>query len=175
MKRGLTTYRMAVFNVVILAALYAGNGFAQEAQTQAPQNQGTETQGDGTGADNGKPYTVVCENAPQGKVCKVDRKTYVGWRTYHSFCYQCHAQDAVGSSFAPSLVDRLKTIPKERFYSSVMNGFKGQIGVMPAWKDNPNVSRRIDELYAYLRARSDGVLARGRPERLEEEPRTAGK
>lgn len=174
MKRGLIAYRMAIFSTVILvAAVYAGSGFAQEAQAQTPQNQGARTQEDG--ADKGKkPYTVVCENSPQGRLCKVDRKTYVGWRTFHSFCYQCHAQDAVGSSFAPSLVDKLKTISKERFRNSVMNGFKGQIGVMPAWKDNPNVSRRIDELYSYLKARSDGALARGRPERLEE-PRTAGK
>lgn len=175
MKCRLMTYRTAIFNVVFLVMFSAGNGFAQETQTQPPQNQGAQAQGEGAGADKGKPYTVVCENTAQGKVCKVDRKTYVGWRTYHSFCYQCHAQDAVGSSFAPSLVDRLKTIPKERFYNSVMNGFKGQIGVMPAWKDNPNVSSRIDELYTYLKARSDGALAQGRPERLDEEPRTAGK
>lgn len=171
MKLMLMTFGLFVLGAGTLYPLY---GSAQDAPAQQPsQEQGAAPQ---VGAQQGKPYTVICQNTGQGrKTCKVDRKTYVGWRTYHAFCYQCHAQDAVGSSFAPSLVDRLKAIDRERFVSSVMNGFKGQIGVMPAWKDNPNVSRRIDELYAYLRARSDGALGLGKPERLEQEPATAGR
>lgn len=116
-----------------------------------------------------KPYTVNCTKNEEsgGRVCKVDKKTYIGWRTYHAFCHQCHAQDAVGSSFAPSLVDKLKDIDKTRFINSLNNGYKGQVGVMPAWKDNPNVNKRYEELYAYLLARADGQLAPGRPQRLD--------
>ncbi|QGX03786.1 c-type cytochrome [Beggiatoa leptomitoformis] len=110
-----------------------------------------------------KPYEVVCEN----NACKVDGTTFKGWRVFHSVCYVCHAQDAIGSSFAPSLVERLKDFPKERFVHSVTEGFKGQIGIMPSWKDNPNVMPHLDELWAYLRARSDGVLLPGRPEKLK--------
>lgn len=108
-----------------------------------------------------KPYDIECSDGQ----CLVDKATYIGWRTYHSACHVCHSQDAVGSSFAPSLIDRLKEIDKERFYSSLANGYTGQIGVMPAWKDDPNVNSRFDELYAYLKARSDGVLGPGRPDR----------
>ncbi|MFA7105631.1 MAG: cytochrome c, partial [Dysgonamonadaceae bacterium] len=87
----------------------------------------------GSAGERDKPYTVICQNTVQGtRTCKVDRGTYQGWRTYHAFCYQCHAQDAVGSSFAPSLVERMKQIDKQRFVHSVTNGYKGQIGVMPA-------------------------------------------
>ncbi len=112
-------------------------------------------------------YTVVCaQGAHSAGQCKVDKKTFVGWRTFHAFCHQCHAQDAVGSTFAPSLVERLKEIDKERFLHSVENGYTGQIGVMPAWKDNPNVTKHYDDLYAYLKARSDGTLPPGRPKRL---------
>ncbi len=119
--------------------------------------------------ENAKPYKVKCEKNEEtgGRLCKVDKKTYIGWRTYHAFCHQCHAQDAVGSTFAPSLVEKLKDIDKARFIDSLDNGYKGQVGVMPGWKDNPNVNKRYEELYAYLLARSDGALAPGRPKRFD--------
>ncbi len=112
--------------------------------------------------DGDKPYDIECDDSGN---CLVDKATYIGWRTYHNACHVCHAQDAVGSTFAPSLVTRLQQIDKERFYSSVNKGYQGQIGVMPAWENDPNVSPRIDDLYAYLKARSDGALPAGRPER----------
>ena len=109
------------------------------------------------------PYTVVCE----GGACKVDKPTYIGWRTYHSNCHVCHAQDAVGSTFAPSLVERLNEIDKERFLLVLNEGYTGQIGVMPGWKDNPNVNKRFEELYGYLKARADDVLSPGKPARIK--------
>lgn len=114
-------------------------------------------------------YKVVCEvDASSGaKACKVDKKTYIGWRTFGASCLRCHGQDAVGSTFAPSLLDTLQRIDKERFMDSVANGYTGDVGVMPPWKDNPNVNKRYEELYAYLKARSDGVLPPGRPARLD--------
>lgn len=118
------------------------------------------------GAD--KPYTVMCDTNPETgvKECQVDKATFVGWRFYHAFCHVCHAQDAVGSTFAPSLVERLKEIDKARFIDAVANGYTGQIGVMPGWKDNPNISKNYEELYAYLKARSDGALIAGRPKKI---------
>ncbi|NKC11520.1 MAG: cytochrome C [Gammaproteobacteria bacterium] len=115
-----------------------------------------------------QPYTVQCETAAtSGTHCKVDKATYIGWRTYHAFCHVCHAQDAVGSTFAPGLLERMREIDKARYLQSLNEGYTGQIGVMPAWKDNPNVNKRYEQLYAYLRARSDGVLPPGRPKRLQ--------
>ena len=110
------------------------------------------------------PYQVVC--AEDGGKCKVDRATYKGWRTYHAVCHVCHAQDAVGSSFAPSLLDRLKGMEKEKFMDAVLNGFTGQVGVMPGWKKDPNVLPRVDDLWRYLKARSDGALPKGKPKKL---------
>ena len=112
-------------------------------------------------ADGEATYEVDCNSDP----CVVDKGTYIGWRTYHANCHVCHAQDAVGSTFAPSLVDKLKEIDKERFMISVGDGYTGQIGVMPGWKENPNVNKRFEELYNYLKARSDGVLKTGKPKR----------
>jgi cytochrome c5 len=113
-------------------------------------------------SDGATPYQVECGD--DGK-CVVDKDTYIGWRTYHSACHVCHAQDAVGSTFAPSLIDRLQQIDKDRFYDSVANGYTGQVGVMPPWKDDPNVNKRFDALYAYLKARADGALGPGKPAR----------
>lgn len=124
---------------------------------------GTET---ASSADNAAPYTVVCEESGGKTVCKVDKKTYIGWRTYHAVCHVCHAQDAVGSTFAPSLVERLSVIDEARFMDVVANGYSGQIGVMPGWKDNPNVNKKYNELYGYLKARADGALLPGRPKKL---------
>ena len=110
---------------------------------------------------------IECGNDAEtgANVCKVDKKTYIGWRTYASNCLRCHGQDAVGSTFAPSLIDRLKATDKARFMKSVAEGYTGQIGVMPPWKDNPNVAKKYEELWGYLSARSDGRLGAGRPKR----------
>ena len=122
-----------------------------------------------TTADEEEPYTVACGPDPESgaKKCKVDKGTYIGYRTYSSYCLRCHGQDGVGSSFAPSLLDKLKEVSKERFMNSVANGYTGQTGIMPPWKNDPNVNKRYDELYAYLRARADGVLLPGRPQRID--------
>ena len=112
---------------------------------------------------------IVCEDDAESgrKLCKVDKKTYIGWRTFSANCLRCHGQDGVGSTFAPSLVERMKEIDKARFMESVANGYKGQVGIMPPWKDNPNVTKRYEELYGYLRARAEGTLLPGRPKRVD--------
>jgi hypothetical protein len=116
------------------------------------------------------PYTVECGPDPEEgrNVCFVDRETYVGWRTFHAICHTCHAQDAVGSTFAPALLPRVREMDRERFSHVLENGFTGQTGVMPAFGENPNVNRYYEELWSYLRARSDGALLPGRPQRLPE-------
>ena len=42
----------------------------------------------------------------------------------------------------------------------------GQEKVMPAFGNVADVTDYLEDIYAYLKARSDGVLDRGRPERL---------
>src|SRR3970040_13875 len=120
-----------------------------------------------------KPYTVECgPDLEEGgaTVCRVDRATYVGWRTFHAICHTCHAQDAVGSTFAPDLLARMREIDKTAFMKAMNDGFTGQMGVMPPWKQDPNVNKYFGELWSYLQARADGVLLRGRPKRLPAEP-----
>jgi cytochrome c5 len=119
------------------------------------------------------PYTVECgPDAEEGgaTVCRVDRGTYVGWRTFHAICHTCHAQDAVGSTFAPDLLARMRQIGKPEFMKAMNEGFTGQMGVMPPWKQDPNVNKYFEELWSFLKARSDGALKPGRPKRLPDAP-----
>ena len=105
-----------------------------------------------------------------------DYGVYNGHRRYHAFCHVCHGPDALGSSFAPALADSMKTLSYEEFLEVVVNGQEtavaGQQNVMPAFGEVQDVMLYIDHLYAYLKARADGVLDRGRPQRLpaDEDP-----
>ena len=55
-----------------------------------------------------------------------------------------------------------------------MNGRKNvttaQENVMPAFGLNPNVMCFLDDIYAYLKARSDDAIGRGRPAKHSAKP-----
>jgi methanol metabolism-related c-type cytochrome len=120
--------------------------------------------------DPDKPYKI----APDGRV---DWGTYDGYRRFNSICETCHGFDGVGSSFAPSLINSLKRIPYDKFVEIVASGKKdvnsAQNLVMPALGTDPNVMCYIDDIYAYLRARADGVLGPGRPAKHAPRPDSA--
>ncbi|RWB60756.1 cytochrome C [Mesorhizobium sp.] len=96
---------------------------------------------------------------------KADARTYDGFRRYHAGCDRCHGPDGVGSTFAPSLVSRLPDI--EAFRRAVLSGRADGGSVMKGFADDPNFAPYVDEIYAYLQARADGSLGRGRPGRLQ--------
>lgn len=82
-----------------------------------------------------------------------DDRTYVGSRVYHSFCYVCHEDTAQGgkiadNQFAQNLLSRMRFMDIALFRCRVMNGIRG----MPPWADHPIVARRVDQLFAYLKA-----------------------
>ena len=141
------------------------------AQADTAPDQGTpETapdQGTAETADTGetwedKPYTVV-----DGKV---DFGTYDGYRRYEAYCLRCHGPDGAGSSYAPAVAESLKSLSYEQFLETVVYGRKNvsasQQSVMPAFGEAIDVMENIDDIYSYLKARADGVIGRGRPERL---------
>ncbi|HIE19505.1 MAG TPA: hypothetical protein EYP72_00545, partial [Rhodospirillales bacterium] len=73
------------------------------------------------GKDDPPPYTII-----NGKV---DFGTYNGYRRYHNSCHRCHGPDAVGSSFAPSLMESLRDLDEDQFNNIVVNGrIDGKIG-----------------------------------------------
>lgn len=137
-----------------------------------------------------QPFAAVADAPYDGHVqcdgdnsCKIDIFLVRGFRAF-SQCQVCHGLDGNGSTIAPSLMAKLQEIDHATFVDRVTNGFKGQIGVMPAWGSNPNVMKHLDSLYAYLKARSDKIIPPGRLERydrggssggsLSSAPRTSG-
>ena len=109
-------------------------------------------------------------DAPGGKLYRIvdgkaDAKTYNGYRRFHAGCNHCHGQDGLGSTFGPSLVDRLPDL--DAFRRIVRDGTGRGTAVMKGFADDPNVAPYIDDIYAYLQARADGALDRGRPARAD--------
>jgi mono/diheme cytochrome c family protein len=95
----------------------------------------------------------------------VTQTVYDGWKQFNLNCARCHGEDALGTSFAPHLIVSLKPdgpVPtKELFVVTVCAGRpdKG----MPAWCALGMEMGTIDNIYSYVKARSDAKLAPGRP------------
>jgi methanol metabolism-related c-type cytochrome len=104
----------------------------------------------------------------------VDWYTFSGYRRYHSDCHVCHGPAGQGSTYAPPLIDSLKTMNYVEYLEVVTNGRKkvGASGnsVMPAFGTNKNVMCYVDDIYVYLRARSAGAGGTGRPPKKEDKP-----
>jgi mono/diheme cytochrome c family protein len=123
---------------------------------------GVAAQTEQSGSVEDKPYVV--------KEGKIDRAGFNGWRRYTESCLRCHGPDGAGSSYGPSMVDSLKEISEADFKEVVINGRVSTVrpnSVMPPFGMVEDVAMYIDDIYAYLKARSDGVIARGRPERFD--------
>jgi cytochrome c5 len=115
------------------------------------------------------PYRVECEPAVAQAVCHVDLATYIGWRVFQAQCATCHAADALGSSFAPDLTDRMRRMTQREFFAALDQGYLGQSSTMPPRGRDPNVAPYYEELWAYLLARRTGDLPAGPVERLVED------
>lgn len=98
---------------------------------------------------------------------KVDWYTFSGYRRFNGTCDVCHGPDGAGSSFGPDLTQALKSLDYSDFAGIVSGGKQdvntAQTLVMPAFGTNKNVMCYLDDIYVYLRARSDGAMGRGRP------------
>ena len=119
-------------------------------------------------AEDPPPYDghIQCETAGDPRSCKIDLWLTRGYRAF-SQCQVCHGLDGSGSTIGPSLLDKMQEIDRARFMEIVTNGYQGQIGVMPPWKENPNVMKYVDQLYAFLMARSKRVLPAGKLKRYD--------
>lgn len=104
-------------------------------------------------ASDKAPYSVAEGN-------KVDAQTLSGWKTWRAMaCERCHGAAQEGM-VGPSLVNSLRALSKEEFKATVLKGRieKG----MPNFDNSKMVSENIDNLYAYLKGRSDGAIEPGR-------------
>jgi mono/diheme cytochrome c family protein len=93
---------------------------------------------------------------------KVDANTMEGFRAWRAAaCDRCHGANQEGL-VGPSLVTSLKTLKKEDFIKTVRDGRldKG----MQSFATSKVVMDNMDNLYAYLKGRSDGAITRAKVE-----------
>jgi hypothetical protein len=96
--------------------------------------------------------TEVAAMATGGDVVK-------GWKAWRAAaCERCHGPAQEGM-VGPSLITSLKTLSKDDFKKAVLEG-RIALG-MPG---HPFLADKIDDLYAYLKGRSDGSVANVRPD-----------
>jgi mono/diheme cytochrome c family protein len=96
---------------------------------------------------------------------KVDAETMKGFRAWRqAACDRCHGANQEGM-VGPSLINSLKTLSKEDFIKTVRDGRldKG----MQSFGTSPVVMDNINQLYAYLKGRSDGAITRAKVEPIE--------
>ncbi len=96
---------------------------------------------------------------------KVDGNTLTGFRTWRAAaCDRCHGANQEGL-VGPSLLESLKRISREEFIHTVTDGRldKG----MPTFKENKQVTDNIEQLYRYLKGRSNGDIVRAKVESID--------
>jgi mono/diheme cytochrome c family protein len=90
---------------------------------------------------------------------RVDDKTLQGWKTWRAMaCERCHGPEQEGL-VGPSLVNSLKTLSKADFHTTIQNG-RPEKG-MPNFGGVKTVQDNWENLYNYLKGRSDGKIAPG--------------
>ncbi|WGF89498.1 c-type cytochrome [Marinivivus vitaminiproducens] len=156
--------RLGTHATVALAAGWLAQGALAQDQNQQPAAEAGGEQAVELTPEH--PYIV--------KDGKVDFGVYNGYRRYHSVCHTCHGPDGLGGSFAPNLVHGFQDgkLNYDNFLDTVVNGRQNGNSVMPSFGMNTDVMNYIDDIYAYLKARADDAVGRGRPQRLppEEDP-----
>lgn len=111
---------------------------------------------------------IECPSDPSaGANCRVDAAIFVGRLVFNNHCASCHAEDALGSDFAPELGPRIRRLNYTEFANILDGGYVGLSGVLPPWGENRDVARHYMELWSYLSALASGELPAG-PLRLIE-------
>jgi mono/diheme cytochrome c family protein len=95
----------------------------------------------------------------------VSQAVYNGWKQFNLNCARCHGEDVSGTTIAPHLIVSLKPDgpinTKEIFVQTVCAGrpAKG----MPAWCTLGLDMDKINDIYQYVKGRSDAKISPGRP------------
>jgi mono/diheme cytochrome c family protein len=96
---------------------------------------------------------------------KVDAATMNGFRAWRAAaCDRCHGASQQGL-VGPSLIESFKSISRDDFVRTVTEGRldKG----MPSFAESPMVMQHKDDLYAYLKGRSNGDITRAKVEEIK--------
>jgi len=125
----------------------------------APQQQ--DTSKDTTGAAD-QPLRDAYHQAPRDTVSQA---VYDGWKQFNLNCARCHGEDVLGTTIAPHLILSLKPDgpinTKELFVQTVCAG-RPEKG-MPSWCALGLDMSKINDIYEYVKGRSDAKISPGRP------------
>jgi mono/diheme cytochrome c family protein len=144
------------FRILCGAALLSAFVLGVQAQDKGPDKGADKSAG--SGASGGALYKVVDGT-------KVDSETFEGFRAWRAAaCDRCHGANQEGL-VGPSLIESLKTLPKEEFVKVVRDGRldKG----MQSFGNSKIVMENIDHLYAYLKGRSDGAITQAKVSKID--------
>jgi len=100
----------------------------------------------------------------------VSWEVFSGYKRFSGNCQVCHGTDALGGTFAPNLTESVSRLDHDAFLETVVNGKTEGTLTMPAFGADPNVMCYIEDIYTYLKARSEGKLGRGRPDPQPKKP-----
>tara|TARA_B100000749_G_scaffold265681_1_gene240975 strand:+ start:1347 stop:1751 length:405 start_codon:yes stop_codon:yes gene_type:complete len=84
------------------------------------------------------PESPVEEPPPEVTPEPTPKKAREGVIIYHRYCAPCHGADGRGNhGFAADFVNDKKRMAKsdEELLNSIREGFQGEIGIMPPWKN----------------------------------------
>jgi Cytochrome C oxidase, cbb3-type, subunit III len=132
-----------------------------------PQDTSTGTQSatqpqQPTQPPQGAPLRDAYHQAPRDTV---DQTTYDGWKQYNLNCARCHGEDVLGTTIAPHLIMSMKPDgpinTQELFVQTVCAG-RPEKG-MPSWCALGMDPAKINQIYAYVKGRSEGKIGPGRP------------
>ena len=137
--------RQAVGLLAFALLIGAGSASAQDKAAAAPTD---------------KPLYTVVEGY------KVDSKTMDGFRAWRAAaCDRCHGANQEGL-VGPALLESMKTLSKDEFVKTVRDGRleKGMV----SFSTSKMVMDNMDNLYAYLKGRSNGDIKRAKVEELKQ-------
>jgi hypothetical protein len=95
----------------------------------------------------------------------VDQATYDGWKQYNLNCARCHGEDVLGSTIAPHLILSLKPdgpINTPELFTQTVCAGRPEKG-MPSWCALGMDPAKINQIYSYVKGRSEGKIHPGRP------------
>ncbi len=115
-----------------------------------------------TGTQGGGQLRDQYHQAPKDTV---SQDVYNGWKQFNLNCARCHGEDVLGTTIAPHLITSLKPNgpinTKELFIETVCHG-RPEKG-MPAWCPLGLDTTKIEQVYSYVKGRSDAKIGPGRP------------
>lgn len=95
----------------------------------------------------------------------VSQEVYDGWKQYNLNCARCHGEDVQGTTIAPHLLVSLRPDgamkTKELFVQTVCAG-RPEKG-MPSWCALGMEMEKINQIFAYVKGRSEAKIHPGRP------------